>query len=153
MEIGSETTKREYALYHVALKILLKRDNTFLFLRPRGSEEQFDLPGGRIDNVEHEMLLEEVLAREVREELGDNLKYKLGKPLFQFRRHFEDKNWHIFITVYEADFLSGDIELSDEHSSYEWISQNEFTYTENNFFSREEYLAFKKYFEKGYSLL
>lgn len=147
MEKEADTIQREYALYHVALKILLKRDNAFLFLRPEGSEWQLDLPGGRIDDVEHEVPLEEVLAREVREELGDNLKYTLGKALFQFRRHFPNKNWHVFITVYEADFLSGDIALSDEHSSYEWVNLKECMFGENNFFSQEEYLAFKKYFE------
>ena len=147
METGDEKTKREYALYHVALKILLKRDDAFLFLHFRNSEKQFDSPGGRIDDVEHEVPLDEILAREVREELGEDVKYKLGKPIFQFRRYFPDKKCHIFLTVYEADFVSGEIQLSDEHSRYEWVNPKESALREDDFFSSEEYLAFKKYFE------
>jgi len=66
-----ETTKRDYANYHVGLKILLRKDNEFLFLRtPNG--KQFDLPGGRIDDIEHNVPLVEVIERKVCEELrGD----------------------------------------------------------------------------------
>ena len=138
--------KRDYALYHVGLKILLKKGDDFLFLTVADGKE-FDLPGGRIDDVEHTTPLTEIIAREVGEELGENIKYKLGKPIFQFRRHFENKGWHIFLTVYEAEYLSGEIQLSAEHSRYQWINPIKIDFKEENFFHKEEYLAFKKYFE------
>lgn len=134
-------------MYHVAMKILLKRGDYFLLLTEAGGE-RYDLPGGRIDDVEHDVPLEKILDREVREELGEMLKYKLGNPLFQFRRHFENKNFHVFITVYEADYLSGEIILSSEHSKYQWMHKKEFQFEEKNFFSREEYEAFKKYLKE-----
>lgn len=147
------------ASYHIGLKILLSRGSTslttgdrellFLTAAPNG---RIDLPGGRIDESEHYILLEEILKREVREELGSAVKYTLGKPLFQFRRHFEDKGFRIFITVYGAEFLSGDIQLSSEHAKYEWVNLEDLTFEEKDFFHREEFLAFKRYFEKVQNL-
>lgn len=138
---------REFANYHVGLKILLKKGDKILFLKtPSGLH--FDLPGGRMDNIEHNTPLPEILAREVKEELGEDLKYKLGKPLFQFRRHVAKKDWRVFLTVYEAQYLSGDIQISDEHSEYLWINPNEYDFKEGEFVNPEEYLAFIEYFVK-----
>jgi len=146
MSINQESLKRTYANYHVGLKILLRKDNDFFFLRtPSG--KHFDLPGGRIDNVEHNIPLAEIIEREVGEELGEEIKYKIGKPIFQFRRHFEDNGQHIFLTVYEAEYLSGDIQLSSEHSKYEWLNPKTAVLKESDFFGEEEFLAVKNYFD------
>lgn len=141
-----KTIKRTYATYHVGLKILLKKGDNFLFLK-NSINKRFDLPGGRIDNVEHTTPLSEVIAREVIEELGEKIQYRLGKPIFQFRRHFEDNGVHIFLTVYDGEFLSGKIKLSSEHSGYQWINPRKINLREEYFQSKEEYIAFKKYFE------
>ena len=146
METNNQPTKRAYAIYHVGLKVLLKKGNEFLFLTDAVGKH-FDLPDGRIDDVEHTTPLTEVIAREVSEELGEEIKYKLGKPVFQFRRHFESKGLHIFLTVYEAEYLSGEIKLSAEHSDFQWINPRKIDLKEEQFFHKEEYLAFKKYFE------
>jgi 8-oxo-dGTP pyrophosphatase MutT (NUDIX family) len=103
--------KREYAKYHVGLKIILRKGNEFLLLTDAKSG-LFDLPGGRIDDVEHKLPLAEILAREIREEIGKEVKYKLNKPVFQFRVFIDSLNIHNFLTVYEAEYLSGDIQLS-----------------------------------------
>jgi len=146
MDTSNQPIKKAYATYHVGLKILLKKEDEFLFLTDAVGKH-LDLPGGRIDDVEHNVPLTEVIAREVGEELGEEMKYKLGKPVFQFRRHFESKNMHVFLTVYEAEYLSGEIQLSDEHSNYQWINPRKVDLTEKDFFHKEEYLAFKMYFE------
>jgi len=138
--------KRDYANYHVGLKVLLKRGNKILFLTD-AAMQKLDLPGGRIDNVEHEVPLPKIIAREVREELGKTIRYKLGLPLFQYRRHVASRNLHVFITVYDAIFLSGMIKLSFEHSDYQWVDPKKLKLTSKDFFHKEEYLAFKKYFE------
>ncbi len=85
MEIKDSPPKIPFATYQVGLKILLKKEDKFLFLID-SSTGFLDLPGGRIDEIEHETQLTEIIAREVNEELGENIKYKLGKPIFQFRR-------------------------------------------------------------------
>jgi 8-oxo-dGTP pyrophosphatase MutT (NUDIX family) len=144
--MSNETKKREYATYHVGLKVLLKRGEEFLFLTYRDGKH-FDLPGGRIDDVEHTSPLNQVIAREVGEELGEEVKYKLGKPVFQFRRHFESRGLHIFLTVYEALYLSGEIKLSEEHSNLQWINPRKIDLKEEDFSDKEEFLAFKKYFK------
>ncbi len=145
--IPSEVSeKRSYANYHVALKILLKRGDDYLFLTD-AFDGFFDFPGGRIDDVEHLTSLPDIIAREVREELGENVRYTLGKPIFQYRRHRESKNWHVFVTVYEADYISGEITLSAEHSDFQWIHKINTNLQESSFFNEEEYLAFKKYFK------
>lgn len=142
----NKTVKRNYAVYHVGLKILLKKGDEFLFLKSAYGT-QFDLPGGRIDDVEHETPLVEILAREVAEELGGEIKYKLGKPVFQFRRHFEKLGLRIFCVAYEAEYISGEIHLSSEHSGYQWITREKFQeFAENDFFSAEEFRAFREYF-------
>ncbi len=133
-------------MYHVSLKLLLKKGDAFLFLKDDVGK-YFDLPGGRIDEVEHTTPFTEVIVREVGEELGGKIKYKLGKPVFQFRRHLESKGAHIFSTVYEADYVSGEIQLSTEHSNYRWINPRKVDWKEEDFFDKEEYLAFKKYFD------
>lgn len=138
--------KREYANYNVAMKILLKRNGKYLFLVD-SSGKKYDLPGGRIDNVEHNVPLEKTLEREVREELGKNLKYKLGNPIFQFRRHISRNNTYVFITVYSAQYISGDVRLSEEHCEFNWFSKKNLDIKSSLFWSKEEYIAFKKYFQ------
>ncbi len=137
--------KRDYANYHVALKVLMRKGDEMLFLL--ASSDRLDLPGGRIDNVEHETPLPEILDREIREELGMDVKYKLGKPVVQFRRHVPHKGWHVFLTAYEAEFLSGSIQISPEHSGFKWINIKSFPTDPNIFFNPEEYAALKQYFD------
>ena len=135
--------RRDYGVFHVALKLLLRRGNKFLFLKsPSG---KWDLPGGRIDNVEYRVPIAKALAREIREELG-RIKYKLGKPLFQYKRLVEARNFYVFLTVYDAEYLAGVISLSLEHKSFHWIEPQAIILKQKDFLGREEYAAFKKYF-------
>lgn len=138
--------KKAHATYNVSLKVFLKKGDEFLFLTGSGNK-WFDLPGGRIDDVDHNVPLTEIIAREVREELGEDIKYKLGKPIFQFRRHFESRWLHVFLTVYEAEYLSGEIQLSAEHSNFQWINPKIIDLKEDDFLNKEECVVFKKYFE------
>lgn len=140
-----------YANYHVGLKILLKKGDEILLLKsPRG---YLDLPGGRIDDIEDATPLLEVLAREVREELGEGIKYKVGKPAFNFRRFFPNKGWKIFLAVYEAEYLSGEVQISDEHEDFEWINPKTYRFKEGQFCNKEEYLAFMDYINLHFQIL
>lgn len=144
--MDNKTGKKNYAVYHVGLKILLKKGEEFLFLKSV-DKAHIDLPGGRIDDVEHDTPLADILTREVAEELGGEVKYNLGKPVFQFRRYFESVGRCIFLTAYEAEYVSGEITLSSEHSGYQWITPEKFQeYVEDDFFSKEEFRAFQEYF-------
>ncbi len=140
------TPVKDHALYQVSLKVLIKKGDEFLFLKTSG-HKLLDLPGGRIDVSEHDVPIEKIIAREVQEELGKEIKYKLGKPVFQFRRATKTKNIPCFITVYETEYLSGDVQLSDEHDNYRWMDPRKIGFEEKIFFSKEERLAFEAYFD------
>jgi 8-oxo-dGTP diphosphatase len=144
--MANENTNKTHATYNVGLKILLKKGHQYLFLTDAFGKH-LDLPGGRIDENEQTTPLVEVIKREVSEEIGNKIAYMLGKPIFQFRRHFESKNLRIFHTIYEAEYLSGEIQLSDEHCHFQWLDQKQILLKEKEFFHQEEFLAIKKHFE------
>jgi len=137
--------KRDFGIFQVALKVLLRKSDQVLFCV--SDKNRLDLPGGRIDNVEHRVPLERIIAREVREELGSRVKYKLGGPIFQFRRHLPSRGVYNFITVYNSVYLSGAIRLSPEHTSYRWINPRTNHFKEKDFCNKEEYRAFTRYFK------
>jgi len=144
MEEKRSIEEKAYAIYQVSLKALIRKGDDFLFLRTP-KRKLFDLPGGRIDEVEGRVPIYKIIEREVAEELGDKLKYKLGKLAFQFRRDSK-KHPPVFIAVYEAEYLSGEPQLSNEHSGYQWINPKKDDLKMEEFFDEEEYLAFRTYF-------
>lgn len=146
MKNSGKPIKKKQEIYHVSMKVLL-RDKDKVLLLYDSAENNLDLPGGRIDNTEKDIPLSEIIKREVQEELGMEIKYKLGSPAFQFRRYFQKENLHVFITVYEAEFLSGEIKLSSEHGRYQWMNLKNLELEKISFFSEEEYSAFKNFFE------
>jgi|ETNmetMinimDraft_26_1059896.scaffolds.fasta_scaffold16573_4 8-oxo-dGTP pyrophosphatase MutT (NUDIX family) len=135
-----------YATYHIGQKILLRKGNKFLFLKIP-EYNILDLPGGRIDDNEETKDLKEILDREVKEELGKDLIYKLGNILFQYRR-YTPNGTKVFLTIFDAEYLSGEIKLSLEHEKYEWINPKESGIKRDDFFNEEEYKAFLNYFNK-----
>lgn len=140
--------KKDYAAHWIAFKILLKKGDKFLFLTTSG-RRRLDLPGGRAESHENKMPVRKILEREVREEIGDDIKYKIEGPIFQYRRHSQEKkNIYNLITVYEAKYIKGQVKLSSEHITYEWINPKKYNFKEKQFFNKEEYKAFKEYFKK-----
>ena len=144
--------KRDYGVFRVGLKIVLHKGDKILFLRDNNESKTWDWPGGRIDNVEYRTPLEKIIAREVREELGSAVKYFLGKPIFALRRWTirDGKKICIFCVFYEAEFISGRIKLSSEHSSYEWIDPKKFRMRRADFGHGDEISGIKKYFAQKY---
>jgi 8-oxo-dGTP pyrophosphatase MutT (NUDIX family) len=138
--------KKDYAIYWVAFKILLEKTGKFLFLTT-STRGLLDLPGGRADYNEGEVPLIKILKREIREELGNKVKYLLGNPLFQYRRYDAVKKIYNLITVYGAKYISGPINLSFEHNKYEWVDPKKYQFKKKEFYTKEEYEAFKKYFK------
>ncbi len=136
---------RPFALYQVAFKILLRRGKLVLWLK--SSDTQFwDLPGGRINVGEEHTPLEKILAREVGEELGSQLRYRLGKPILQFHRPIRTTARYKFITVYNASYQNGSIKLSHEHSEVHWLNPRQYPFRRRDFGYGEEYQAFRRHF-------
>ncbi len=138
--------QNEHGIYQVGLKALLRKEEKVLLLRD-ATTGRFDLPGGRIASTEFGIPLEEILAREIREELGEAMVYVLGSPLFQYRRHNMEHDMPVFITVYDATLVSGGIVLSDEHSSYEWVDPRGVVFKESDFGNASEHVAMQKAFD------
>ncbi len=136
---------REIAQYHVGLKVILRRGEDYLFLHfnnPSGGS-YYDWPGGRIDVGEEDVDLINILDREIREELGPDVQYKLGNPAFVSRRFFPNDNLKIFLVIFEAELLDGEIKLSNEHLHFEWLKPESVMRAE--FVNETEYQAWIKY--------
>lgn len=147
MQTEIEAKKRDYGIFHVGLKVLMQKGDKFLFLRDE-TGKIWDWPGGRIDNLEMKTPLDKIIAREVKEELGPDVKYKLGSPIFQFRRYFKSRDIWIFQTYYLAKYISGKIKLSHEHTVYEWVTPEKIkSFKTSEFYSPEEKKIFLDYFK------
>lgn len=137
--------KKNYAISQIAFKILIRKDNEILFLKLSEKKCRYDLPGGRADRNENLVPIKKILAREIKEELGLNIKYKIGKIAFQYRRKTKTKGIYNLITVYEGKYLSGKIKLSHEHCDYAWLDPEKFRFEKDCFTNQEEILAYKEY--------
>ncbi len=110
--------------YFVAVKVFLEKDGKLLILKD--SFGDWDLPGGRIKTDEFEVPLEQIIQRKIGEELGDEIKYTIGKPVV-FMRHQRQESVpgnptvRIFAVGYEGTLESGDIHLSERHTEMKWV--------------------------------
>ena len=142
----------DYANYHVGLKALLRKGDEVLVLyspqRASWDGRLWDFAGGRINTNEYEVGLEDILQREIAEELGNKVRYRLGNPIFVCRRFITHKNWNVFLVFYDVEYLGGEIQLSEEHTGYEWVNIREVDLDPQDFVSEEEYRAFVKFFAK-----
>ncbi len=119
----------EKDLYFVAVKVFLE-DNGKLFIFQDGFGD-WDLPGGRIKKDEFGVPLEQVVRRKMSEELGDGVKYKLGKPVVHLRHERVENapgnpTVRIFAVGYKAEYEGGEIKLPSHHKQMLWVDMNNF---------------------------
>ncbi len=116
--------------YNVSLKVFLKNDKgKILALKsiPDSAMEGFyDFPGGRINTDEFETDYEDLIKRELREELGSDVKFKLSiKPVSFGRHHYfskrQNKEVRVLYLFFEAKYLGGEVTISHEHSGHDWL--------------------------------
>ena len=121
--------KFDKATYFVAVKIFLEHQGKFLVLKDNFGD--WDIPGGRIKESEFNIMLEKIIVRKMKEELGDSIKYKIEKPIV-FMRHKRreavpgNPEVRIFAIGYKARYLKGGIRLSGRHTEQLWISKKTF---------------------------
>ena len=110
-------------LYFVAVKLFLRDVDKLLI--SHDVYGAWDLPGGRIKPDEFDVPLQDIIARKMREELGENLRYELEDPRIFFRvkriEQSTDTEVKIFAIGYEANYLGGDIHLGQSHDTFEWV--------------------------------
>lgn len=124
----------ENHFFHVSLKLILKnKDGKILLLKmPDDSSmsEYYDVPGGRITKDEFNISFEETIKREITEELGTDIKYRLNMKPVSYGVHTVfsksiGKEIQMLMLFFEAEYLDGAILLSDEHMEYVWENVND----------------------------
>ena len=139
--------KKEYANFIVSFKLILKKDKKILILT-ESATGFLDFPGGRIEKKEIILPIRDLFEREIKEELGKDVKYKILGPVIQYRRHNKLTKMYALITAYEAEYLSGKIKLSSEHNKYEWVDPKRYNLKNKKINNEEERLAFENCFKK-----
>lgn len=137
--------------YFVAVKVFLEWEGKLLILKDNFGD--WDLPGGRIQKDEFETPLKDIIERKMREELGDDVRYAIGKPVV-FMRHERQEAIsgnpmvRIFAIGYEGTFEGGEIKTSERHPEFLWVDVKSFK-PEEHFKGGwlkgiQEYLALRK---------
>jgi 8-oxo-dGTP pyrophosphatase MutT (NUDIX family) len=136
----------KYTTFITSFKLIIKKNKKILVLTDYTGF--LDLPGGRIESKEANLPIEDLFKREIREELGGNVKYRILGPAMQYRRYDKFRKMYVLITAYEAEYLSGEIKLSREHDKYEWVDPKKYNLKDKKINNEEERLAFENYFKK-----
>ncbi len=110
--------KKEFG---VATKAIIKNnEGKYLVIYKSDTEEispnEIDLPGGRMKFGEN---AEESLRREVSEELGIEIKTIKPSRVWGFVKD----DLHLVGVTFLAEFVSGEIKLSGEHTKHEWLEK------------------------------
>jgi 8-oxo-dGTP pyrophosphatase MutT (NUDIX family) len=113
--------KLKHPVYEVDVKILVYNPEKSL-LFAKDTNQKWDLPGGRID--EGESLLKAV-KREVKEELGVEIKSINPRPKFADLVDFDDKKQRL-VVGFEVELASFDFKKSDENIEDRFLSSAEF---------------------------
>lgn len=114
--------------FDVGIKAAFFRQNSLLLVQQSDERRLWELPGGRFNIGEEFLKSEEVLRREILEELGPAIQYTVGPVIHTFVVQFRyglRKGDYVFLVVFRCDFIGGEIQLSHEHESYKWISLND----------------------------
>ena len=115
---------REIQRFEVSLKAFIVRDGRALFVREADSG-YWELPGGRIDVGEEWHPHADVLAREIREELGAGFQVVLGPEAVTWTRQRPTDGAFLFLVARVGRPIAGEPQLSDEHSQLCWLGPDE----------------------------
>ncbi|MBI3486185.1 NUDIX hydrolase [Candidatus Daviesbacteria bacterium] len=108
--------------FRAGIHVLVQKGNKYLLIKRADSDladpSCWDLPGGGIRYLEKPL---DAALREVKEEVG--LRVRILKIIDIWAKLFEG-DWSIESLV-EAEFVSGEVSLSKEHSDFKWVSKQE----------------------------
>jgi len=123
----------ELGWFQITLKVFLRNGADLLVLMDRKSHCG-DLPGGRMNQNEfYENWLDSV-QREIEEELGPHIQIQIETNPFLIHKHRVNEGNHPCVIVgYKANYISGEIILSDEHDYLKWVNAK--TFDMDSFFS------------------
>ena len=123
---------KNFQLFHITCKGLIFYKNSFLLHRASNPEYfgALECPGGRVDKGE---LLEDVLKRELREEIGlnlDTVEHKM--ELFNLNQRDEIEYGHddktqiieVYYKITIPDYFNLELKALEEVSTFEWINKD-----------------------------
>lgn len=125
--------KREHQTFHVGFKAFIADGEKLLILQD--TEGMWELPGGRAEKQEIFKPLEEILARETAEELGEEFRYEAGQifhawirkpdPTENIASVYRDNDFCILLVGIRCTYKGGDVVVSPEHAGFRWITKGE----------------------------
>ncbi len=102
-----------------------QKKDTFLALKrspkAKSRPDAWDLPGGNVHFGERHDV---ALRREIIEECG--LEVENLEPVHVLSNYDEHNKVYYLYVGYEAEAKNHDVHLSDEHTEYEWVTQEAF---------------------------
>ncbi|MGV8172206.1 MAG: NUDIX hydrolase [Candidatus Woesearchaeota archaeon] len=109
--------------FGIAVKAVIKKGDKYLVIKKSKGEniapDSFDIPGGRLEFNEEP---EKALIREVKEETKLSIKIKMPINVWTFN---PEKDFQLVGVTYVCEYVSGNVKLSGEHKSFEWLSIKE----------------------------
>jgi 8-oxo-dGTP pyrophosphatase MutT (NUDIX family) len=110
-------------LFFVGQKAFIEKEGKILVLFD--SKGRVDFPGGKIQEGEVDLGMS--LSREVKEET--NLAIDIGTPFIAWSFDLPEGHLHagkaVFLVGYKCSYQKGELNLSDEHSRYEWVGKED----------------------------
>ncbi|ALO24488.1 NUDIX hydrolase [Leptospira borgpetersenii serovar Ballum] len=147
----NQSSLSKHGFFQITQKLFLRKGDELLILRDRKSGLG-DLPGGRMNEDEFFEDWNLSIEREIEEDLGPQIKIKVfPKPLFVHKHKVNEGNFPCIIIAYHANFLGGEIILSDEHDYIAW--KNVRTFEPNPLFTEYMLDAVNLYLKEYASLV
>lgn len=126
-------------LYNVSLKLFLKNEKGEILvmktLAELNKQSKYDVPGGRINEDEFAIPFEQILRREVSEELGDEIMLEISSnpvALGRKKDHItigrkksqiqSNKTTSILFVFFEGKYCGGKIKVNEEYCGFDWIN-------------------------------
>jgi 8-oxo-dGTP diphosphatase len=110
---------RAIQTFEGSLKVAIFREGRLLLMR-EGDTGFWELPGGRIDVGEEWSDHDDILAREIAEELGTGFCVTLRDEVVTWVRQRPTDGVYQFLVARLADHVSGGALLSAEHKEMRW---------------------------------
>jgi len=139
-------------MHKVIVKAWIRKDNKFLLAKRSSTEKHhagvWSLPGGNIENDVCDLILENSLNKEIKEEIGIEIKPEI---FITYNNGFikDSDGSHVINVTFLCDWKSGEARPLEDTSEIEWFTLNELKKINNpsDFLSKEiEYLV--KYLKK-----
>lgn len=89
---------------------------------------KWELPGGKLSHGEESTPLQDILLREIKEELGPDIKVEIGDLVDIIRRPWNKPGCEsdmVFLATYECAYRGGKITLSEENCAYRWVTADD----------------------------